>query len=251
MLLVGYSKPGKSRGFTLVELSVVVLILAVLVLAIMYGQGVLYNAKIRRLITELDEYNQQVMLFHNQYNAYPGDIPSASTLWGTSCAPTLANCNGNGDGYIDFSTTNLLQNESWRAWQHLALAGIGSNKLSGTGTAALSVINGNVPASGVSSNLGWEFRTYTIGSQKYSSLDLYSIATGLKQGITCSDAALIDGKIDDGLPRRGTVLIANTAPSTTCYSTATIPNRYQTGDGTANAGLQVVVVEGTSHPNYE
>ncbi|MBS0236279.1 MAG: prepilin-type N-terminal cleavage/methylation domain-containing protein [Proteobacteria bacterium] len=239
-----------TKGFTLVEMSIVVLIAGLLIIGLVYGSSVAQNARIRRTILDVENYTQQILLFRNQYSAYPGDMPNASTIWGTQCAPTIANCNGNGDGYIDFNTTNLLNNESWRAWQHLKLASIGNNTLSGTGTAATSVIGGNVPASNLNVALGWELNTYSTSTQKYTLLELYKIGS-TRQGIPCQDVALIDAKIDDGLPRRGNITIANTSPSTGCYSTSATPYTYNPSNTTTNGSLQRVIIAGLYHPNYE
>ena len=100
------------RGFSLVELSIVLVILGLLVGGVLGGQALIRAAEIRGVLADKDKYIAAVYTFKNKYHALPGDIPNAATLWGlvhanpfncstTSTTHPTATCNGNGDGKID------------------------------------------------------------------------------------------------------------------------------------------------------
>lgn len=129
------------RAFTLVELSIVLVILGLLVGGILAGQSVIKNARMRGTIKEMQNYTTAVSLFRRQYNSFPGDIPNATRYWGAAAGSTTADgydatcaaltlpaadpkatCNGNGDGLVAINTDAAQTYERFRAWQHLVNA---------------------------------------------------------------------------------------------------------------------------------
>ncbi|MFZ4541492.1 MAG: type II secretion system protein [Rickettsiales bacterium] len=120
-----------SSGFSLVELSIVLVILGLLVGGILSGQSLIRAAELRAVSTEYSRYVTAVQTFRDKYFQLPGDMNSATTFWGTAavgaaCATTIGSgtqtCNGNGDGWLDNGYVN--SNENFRYWQHLANAGL-------------------------------------------------------------------------------------------------------------------------------
>lgn len=118
------------HGFSLVELSIVLVILGLLTGGILTGQSLIRSAELRSVTTEEGRYVVAVQSFRNKYLALPGDITNATSFWneqaaGAACASTASTtsltCNGNGDGLINYSTNS---NEMFRFWQHLANAGL-------------------------------------------------------------------------------------------------------------------------------
>jgi prepilin-type N-terminal cleavage/methylation domain-containing protein len=123
-------------GFTLVELSIVLMIIGLLVSGILVGKDMIRAAEMRSIITEKDEVQTAVMLFKNKYLGLPGDLSNATDFWGTmptgTCSNTVAGasggtgtqtCNGNGDGMINGAELNSNANaEAVLFWQHLSNA---------------------------------------------------------------------------------------------------------------------------------
>lgn len=112
------------KGFSLVELSIVLVILGLLTGGILAGQSLIRAAELRSASTEYQRYTAAIYAFRDRYMAFPGDMPNATKFWGeaaagAACATTQGTgtqtCNGNGNG---------LMGERWRAWQHLANAGL-------------------------------------------------------------------------------------------------------------------------------
>src|ERR1700754_5054766 len=100
------------HGFTLVELSIVLVILGLLVGGVLAGQSLIRAAELRSISTDTTQYRTALFSFREKYNALPGDMINATSFWGDratgaeSCADgaiangTPGTCNGNGNGMI-------------------------------------------------------------------------------------------------------------------------------------------------------
>ncbi|MBA8666894.1 hypothetical protein H1Q59_03180 [Holosporaceae bacterium 'Namur'] len=198
----------KKIGFSLIELAVVVLIIAFLISSISIAYSMIKQASLRSIITEANTFTEAINLFEQKYKSLPGDFPYASVQWGTACDSTPSNCNGNGDGVIEYSYTTRTQNEALRAWQHLSLAGMIIGNYTGiTDMEGGTYIGVNAPMSQYNKK-GWSFQN----GVRYSHLEQYLEIGGPRLGfppndsiIPTIDAYSIDNKIDDGYPRNGLV----------------------------------------------
>jgi prepilin-type N-terminal cleavage/methylation domain-containing protein len=99
----------KKRGFTLVEISVALVVIGLVIIGILAGQDLIRQYKVRKIISKYDDYIGAISAFHIKFNALAGDFKRASNYW-------PAAFNGNGDGLID------QVEEPFYIWQHLALA---------------------------------------------------------------------------------------------------------------------------------
>lgn len=189
-------------GFTLVELSIVIVIIGLIVAGVTAGNALVRQAQLRAVGTNVDKFQAAIYAFKLQYNALPGDFNNASAVWGTACDSTPSNCNGNNDRKIDFTGVNL-QNESLRAWQHLYLAAL--LPVSVTGTGVMFTAN-NSPAGPIKNSI--YFMTYH-GTAFFSrattalSLGLSTGAVWSGANITAAEAQSIDKKMDDGIANKG------------------------------------------------
>lgn len=133
-------KNTKDSAFTLVEMSVVLIIIALIVGGIASGKSLIENAKIVKTIKEVEEIKKATVLFEETYHAKPGDMTNAGEILGCPNDPDNppswdgVRCNsGNGDGYIDSlaldgnlagpATSTPLAHESIIAWYYLAHKG--------------------------------------------------------------------------------------------------------------------------------
>jgi len=134
------------RGFSLVELSIVLVILGLLTGGILAGQSLIRAAELRAVSTEYQRYLTAVSSFRDKYFAVPGDMPNATKFWGTSAnCPGAYNqgttdgttCDGNNDGRVYFigPNTSPTANETFRFWQHLASAGLIEGQYNGVSAA--------------------------------------------------------------------------------------------------------------------
>lgn len=143
------------HGFSLVELSIVLVILGLLTGGILAGQSLIRAAEIRAVSTDLQKYATAHYSFRDKYFAIPGDMNNAVRFWGaadgstgetaaclTTNSQTLSDtkrtCNGDGNGRIDPTATS---HETYRYWQHLANAGL----IEGSYTGIANAVGGGEP----------------------------------------------------------------------------------------------------------
>lgn len=120
----------QKNAFSLVELSIVLVILGLLIGGILTGQSLIRAAELRSIIKDFENFKTAVYLFEDKYFALPGDMTNATDFWGAysdgcpgSSQSGTETCNGNGDGYI-FEGTIGQYTESQGFFQHLANAGL-------------------------------------------------------------------------------------------------------------------------------
>lgn len=117
--------PEQKTGFTLVEVTIVLIISALIVAAVVSATRIIESARAIRLVTDSTRVNQAVLAFQARYGCIPGDclaanlaaIPGAAEC--SSAEPDRIGGNGLIDGY--FIGTNC---ESRTFGLHLQLAGL-------------------------------------------------------------------------------------------------------------------------------
>ena len=154
------SKNRQTKGFSLVELSISIIIIGLLIGGISSGSTLIKQAEIRSIISDLRNYQTNYTTFKATYDAIPGDFNRADTYWsGSTChTSSAAACNGDGDGVIrwrDVATSAAgVGDEAGRALKHLALAGImpvSIAQLTATYAGGLNLVSGSlVPPQGKS-----------------------------------------------------------------------------------------------------
>jgi prepilin-type N-terminal cleavage/methylation domain-containing protein len=152
------------HGFTLLELSVVIVVIALIVGGVIMGKSLLDNQRIRLIGTDATNYSIAAQQFKLKYGYMPGDFPTATRIWGradgggdldSDCADPEGDasvgaptCNGNGNGVIDVHTAGFgdQAGELLRAWQQLAAAGLILGQYTGINASAGAEAGVNVPA---------------------------------------------------------------------------------------------------------
>lgn len=221
------------KAFSLVELSIVLVILGLLVGGILSGQALIRAAELRSVTADLDRYRAAIYTFRDKYFALPGDMTNATNFWSALDAThatcvTIAStggrtCNGNGDGMLHIFTGSV-QSEIFHSWVHLANAGLVEGTYSGladTGGPKDALPGYNVPRgriSGTGFTLAYE-GTWTPANFNNRNLILFGTATSAEtfnDALSPAEARNLDMKIDDGAYNSGKLSGINTMTTPFC-----------------------------------
>lgn len=240
--LWGTRKTPLNNGFSLVELSIVLVILGLLTGGILGGQELIRAAEMRAVTTEFQSFQTATNAFQDKYMALPGDFRKATLFWnqasdcladgsGDNSTPGYLGgdaldgvCNGDGSGIIANYDDPDHFYEMFGFWQHLQLAGLINGQYTGVGgpNSTASHIQHQAPGENCPEskfgNAGWAIISEDPGHSYYfqmnykNSLLFGGEATNNNPLITAvltnEEAWNIDTKVDDGMPARGQVIAA-------------------------------------------
>src|SRR3954466_4808654 len=89
------------QGFTLIELSIVLVIIGLIIGSVLVGQDLIEAATIRATVSQLEKYKTAVGTFRTKYNALPGDIKSSEATGFGFYARGGGMGDGDGNGAIE------------------------------------------------------------------------------------------------------------------------------------------------------
>lgn len=182
-------------GFTLVELSIVLVIIGLIIGGVLTGQQIIQNARLTNAINGIQAYQAQFQTYAENNGALPGDDPSAASRFPSQ---GVSQCSGSGcgDGKVGTSSSyNAASDatgaaaESRYVWAHLRAAGYVKNQVS-SGSTAVQPPN---PFGGI---YGFQNGT-SNGSFTTTALCLDKVPAGAAQAI--------DSRLDDGARNAGSL----------------------------------------------
>lgn len=220
--------PSMNRGFSLVELSIVLVILGLLTGGILSGQALIRGSELRASISEFQRHSSAIYAFRDKYFGLPGDIRNATAFWGrlsaTACTTNSAAaitsngvCDGDANGRLSHTATS---SEAFQFWRQLANSGLVEGSYSGLPGSG-GIYDGqpgiNDPASKLSS-ASWyiDYFDNTAHSHAYG-FDLnygnaFRFGADIDSGAASNpilkpeEAWNIDIKLDDGKPAQGNII---------------------------------------------
>ena len=206
----------KQKGFTLIEIAIVLVIIGLLLGGVLKGQELITSARVRNIITQQDGIKAAFYGFQDRYRALPGDYAQAVANI------TGAGGNGNGNGQIELAgavVNTSLPKEYILVWDHLSHAGF----LTGSFTFATTETTATSPTNPYNAFL------QLIHDNVYLDAAASPIRLNLKTGnqVPVEILAEIDRKIDDGNAQRGVFRFSaytppgGVAPAITCYNSVT------------------------------
>ncbi|MCP4335445.1 MAG: type II secretion system protein [Gammaproteobacteria bacterium] len=181
----------KQKGFTLVEIAIVLVIVGLLIGGVLKGQEMITNAKLKRLESDNAGIAAAMFSYQDRYLQLPGDDSAAVTRFTVYDAASQANGAGDGtigdgtdwDADITTSWTDKAQ-ETLKFFAHLRAAGL-------------------VPGGGLDSTRPTNAYGGQIGIQD-GALDIAGHVT-IFGAIEGPIAKIIEARLDDNLPESGRV----------------------------------------------
>ncbi|MBL8381994.1 MAG: prepilin-type N-terminal cleavage/methylation domain-containing protein [Burkholderiales bacterium] len=187
----------KQKGFTLVEIAIVLVIIGLLLGGILRGQELIQGARVRNVIDQQNGIRAAYFAFQDRFRLVPGDIGTTQTaLVGNGVLASTDGASGNGQ---------IAVNDSSTAFQNLTATGFLSCSVCTVAQQASTASNSPTNVYGgvlqlVTNNVLANFTApATFG------LALPAVRTNIKTGnlIPSNVMAEIDLKADDGNPYNG------------------------------------------------
>lgn len=198
----------EEKGFTLVELAIVMVIIGLLIGGILKGQEMIANAQVSATVAQLKGVDAATSTFRDMYDALPGDITNP-TVRLTNC--TTAPCNAGGNGNSQIGATNVYStaaSENLSFWVHLNAADLVSG-VDRSGTVAWGQAFPSAKAGG-GLMVGYNQNGATPSGRTGRGGHWLNISgvptTANSPALSASEAARIDRKMDDGSAASGSVL---------------------------------------------
>lgn len=228
----------KSSGFTLVEISIVMIIIGLLIGGTFGGMKLVENMQVNKTVQDLKAIESAALTFKDTYGRLPGDLRNPSTRL-PNCTVAPCATGGNGDRMLDAALTVDAAiadtNERYTFWSHLLSADLVSMGIKNTTDMSYGEGSPESPVGG-----GYRISRFNStmsgtvpGEHVYREAIIWmrsdpsgAIPTG--DPVTpCIQAGAIDRKIDDGLHYVGKM------GTNSCAVTPTADSLYRsTGNGT-------------------
>ncbi len=208
----------RQAGFTLVELSIVLVIIGLIVGGVLAGQDMIRAAEIRSTISQIEKYNTAVNTFRDKYGNIPGDILSSdATKFGFTARSGAAN-RGDGDRQVEAVGSGLLLgNETVLFWRDLSQVALIDNgfvtAVDAFANNATAITSGQLDQFLPSANIGLGHYITVLSNAGRNYFEIARVTGVSNAGVYTLETAMtpqtafnIDKKLDDGNPNNGSIM---------------------------------------------
>lgn len=232
----------KKAGFSLIELSIVLVIISLVAGGVMVGAGLIHSTKVRNTAVDLTRYKTAVFDFKRKYGDLPGDLMNATDIWGAaaSCPNGISTgaetCNGDGDGMMEKSSATSI--EHLRAWQHLSNAEFIEGRFTGAYQGGNIAGGVNVPETPLRNGVyEMHYQSGAIFGRIGHFIKVAAVQnTGANNALLNPiDAMAIDKKYDDGFADSGDIMALDAADIGGCVTGGVVMTGSSSYIGTNDA----------------
>ncbi len=127
----------KHKGFTLIEIAIVLVIIGLLLGGVLQGQQLIENSRVRKAVNDFSGISAGTFSYQDRYGKLPGDDPGAKLTRGASWPDANATATSNGAIDASLADTFAGTGEVAKFFQNLRSAGFIAGNPADTGAAAL------------------------------------------------------------------------------------------------------------------
>jgi hypothetical protein len=98
------------RGLSLIEVAILLAITGLVIDAVIAGQELIHNARVRDIIAQQAAAEAALLAFQDRFRTLPGDYSAASTNINCGASPCL---NGNGNGRVKAASEIPAEHAAW------------------------------------------------------------------------------------------------------------------------------------------
>ena len=189
-----FCKTNPQSGFTLVELSIVLVIIGLIIGGVMTGQQIIQNARVTKALNDIQSYEAQYQTYQQTFGALPGDDSIAATTRFTNVS-NISNGDGLGSigtgatpDLIDSFAPLAITSENLQVWAQMRAAGLIKNQVPNTSQPPN-------PFGGV----------YTFQNGAFTGTGAFTTTVLCLNNVPAAAARSIDTQLDDGGSNTGTI----------------------------------------------
>lgn len=249
-----YNRLPYSHGFSLVELSIVIVIIGLIVSSVLVGQNLVRSAEIRGLVSDYERFNQASATFKERYAGLPGDF-DLNGRFGVGVAKTDTSVTPTNDLLEDdtgATSGTVHDGEYVLFWNHLTVTELLAGAFDGI---SIDTAGEDLSPTLPQSKAGGYWGTYSDGTDNFyiygAAYNGTTNAYFTENALSPRDMLSVEQKLDDGRPNRGIMrargadasdpLTDPTVAATDCATSIALDGIYRVDNNTAECTFSLLM----------